>query len=62
MDVRNDSLPDDVKLLKTLLLEQQQHFSQQQHNAQLTIAKQQKLIDRVEKSADTQTNLVRGGP
>ena len=58
MDVRNDSLPDDVKLLKTLLLEQQQHFSQQQHNAQLTIARQQKLIDRVERSADTQTKKV----
>ena len=58
MNVRNDSLPDDVKLLKTLLLEQQQHFSQQQHNAQLTIARQQKLIDRVERSADTQTKKV----
>lgn len=58
MDVRNDSLPDDVELLKKLLREQQRHFSQQQHNAQLTIAKQQKLIDRVEKSAETQTQKV----
>lgn len=58
MDVQTDTLPDDPELLKKLLLEQQQHFSRQQHNAQLTIAKQQKLIDRVEKSNDSQTQKV----
>lgn len=58
MDVRIDTLPDDTELLKKLLLEQQQQFSRQQHNAQLTIAKQQKLIDRVEKSNESQTQKV----
>lgn len=58
MDVQTDTLPDDTALLKKLLLEQQQQFSRQQHNAQLTIAKQQKLIDRVEKNNETQTQKV----
>lgn len=58
MDVQTDSLPDDPELLKKLLLEQQQDFSRQQHNAQLTIAKQQKLIDRAEKSNDSQAQRV----
>jgi len=58
MDVRNDSLPDDPELLKKLLLEQEQRFSRQQHNAQLTIAKQQKLIDRVQRSNEASTQKV----
>lgn len=58
MDVRNASLPDDPELLKQLLREQQTRFSQQQHNAQLTIEKQQKLIDRTEKSNQSYTKKV----
>lgn len=58
MDVRNDTLPDDPEQLKALLLEQQRHFSRQQHNNQLTIAKQQKLIDRAEKNVDAHTHKV----
>ena len=58
MDLQTDSLPDDPELLRQLLLEQQQHFSRQQHTAQLTIATQQKLIDPVEKSNEAQTQKV----
>lgn len=58
MDVQTDNLPDDPELLKKLLLEQQQEFSRQQHNAQLTIEKQQKLIDRAEKGTDAQAQKV----
>lgn len=58
MDVRSDTLPDDPDQLKALLLEQQRHFDRQQHNDQLTIAKQQKLIDSAEKNVDAQTHKV----
>lgn len=58
MDVRKDTLPDDPEQLKALLLEQQRHFDRQQHNDRLTIAKQQKLIDRAEKNVDTHTHKV----
>lgn len=58
MDVRNPSLPDDSELLKKLMREQQTQFSQQQHNAQLTITQQKKLIDRVEKNNEAHTKKV----
>ena len=58
MDVRDDTLPDDPEQLKALLLEQQRHFDRQQHNDRLTIAKQQKLIDRAEKNVDAHTHKV----
>jgi hypothetical protein len=58
MDVRNPSPTDDPELLKKLMREQQKQFSQQQHNAQLTITRQKKLIDRVEKNNEAHTKKV----